>query len=70
LRQRLEQSDEQFPDQKGKLISRPTMRWVFQYFQGIDIVTLPGQPAAVFNRDGHHILVLQLLGSPYEQLYS
>lgn len=70
LRQRLEQSKEQFPDQKGKLIDRPTMRWVFQYFQGIDLLLLPGQPDTVVNRDGHHILVLQLLGSSYEQLYS
>ncbi len=70
LRQRLEQSNEQFPDQKGRLITHPTMRWVFQYFQGIDIVMLPGQPAAVLNRDGHHSLVLQLLGAAYEQLYS
>ncbi len=40
LRLSLEKSDEKIPDQKGKLTSTPTIRWVFQIFEGIDILSV------------------------------
>jgi len=36
----LEKNNEKIPDQKGKLTSTPTIRWVFQTFEGIDILSI------------------------------
>ena len=46
LRLNLEKTNEKIPDQKGKLTSTPTIRWVFQIFIGIDILSvwINGQP--------------------------
>jgi hypothetical protein len=46
------------------------MRWVFQYFEGIDLLVLPEQPALIVNLDEHHRLVIRLLGLTYQRLYS
>jgi len=40
LRQQLADHDETIPDQKGKPTSTPTMRRIFQVFEGIDVVFL------------------------------
>lgn len=38
LRQKLAKAKDTIPDQKGKPTARPTMRWVFQIFEGISVV--------------------------------
>jgi transposase len=38
LRQALKDGKATFPDQKGKPTQTPTIRWVFQYFEGLDIL--------------------------------
>jgi transposase len=45
LRRVLQEAKTTFPDQKGKATQTPTIRWVFQYFAGLDIllVRLNGQ---------------------------
>ena len=40
LRQQLVEQDQTIPDQKGKPTQNPTMRRVFQMFEGIHILTL------------------------------
>src|SRR5262249_38463514 len=73
VRQRLAATQETVPDQLRRPTSRPTMRWLFQCFEGIDLhhLTLP---------DGTHITqslrlrprhrqVLRLLGPTYETRY-
>ena len=40
LRLALETLQEKIPDQKGKPTSTPTIRWVFQTFEGIDILSI------------------------------
>lgn len=42
----LEKTNGKIPDQKGKPTATPTIRWVFQPFEGIDILTVcvNGQP--------------------------
>lgn len=42
LRQALEQSGETIKNQVGKLTNRPTMRWVFQCFQSVHLLTING----------------------------
>jgi transposase len=38
LRQRLQQSKQTIPNQVNKPTDRPTMRWVFQCFEGIELL--------------------------------
>jgi transposase len=42
MRKRLATNEETLPNQKGKAISKPTLRWVFQLMEGISIVNLQG----------------------------
>ena len=43
LRQQLAEHDETIPDQKGKPTQTPTMRRIFQLFEGIDVVLFQHQ---------------------------
>ena len=40
LRLALDTNHEKIPDQKGRPTSTPTIRWVFQTFEGIDILSI------------------------------
>jgi transposase len=40
LRLALEQRHETIPDQKGKPTQKPTLRWVFQVFEGLDVLSV------------------------------
>jgi transposase len=42
LRHALSQAKTGIPNQLGKLTDKPTMRWVFQCFQAIHLVTVAG----------------------------
>ena len=73
LRQRLAQTGQTVPDQKGKPTARPTLRWLFQCFEGIDLhhTRHPNgvDETEVLRLTGVHRLVLQLLGPTYEKCY-
>jgi len=43
LRQALERAGESIKNQIGNLTNRPTMRWVFQSFQSIHLLTINGR---------------------------
>jgi transposase len=73
LRHRLAQTGQTVPDQKGKPTARPTLRWLFQCFEGIDLHHTR-QPNGVDETDvlrltRVHRLVLHLLGPAYENCY-
>jgi Family of unknown function (DUF6444) len=56
-----------------KPTARPTLRWLFQYFEGIDLLHI-AQPdrsrvTEILRLDKVHRLVLQLLGPAYENSY-
>lgn len=71
IRHALQQHQATFPNQQGKPIQHPTARWVFQYFSGIHLLQLPDQHTQlVLNLKDPHLIVLQLLGPPYQQIYS
>ncbi len=40
LRQALAENNQTIPDQQGKPTQTPTMRWVFQLFEGRDVLTI------------------------------
>jgi transposase len=73
LRLELEKSNEKIPDQKGKLTSTPTIRWVFQTFTGIDILSVwvNGQPTLrqVLNLRPVHQQIIRLFGSHVRNCY-
>lgn len=59
-----------FPDMKYKPAQNPTVRWVFQCFQGIDLLTLGSKEQLVLNLVERQRVVLNCLGSKYWEIYS
>ena len=72
LRSRLAQTQQTIPDQVHKPTARPTMRWVFQCFEGIELLHVQHEAASliiVLRLQPVHRLILALLGPLYEQIY-
>jgi transposase len=73
VRQQLAATGQSVPDQVRKATARPTLRWLFQCFEGIDLhhTLHPGGTRAteVLRLTTVHRLVLRLLGPAYENCY-
>jgi transposase len=73
LRQQLAATGQTVPSQVQKPTPRPTMRWIFQCFEGVDLLHIrqgPGPTAALVLRlQPLHQQVLTLLGPLYEEYY-
>jgi transposase len=73
LREQLAATGQTIPSQVNKPTDRPTMRWVFQCFEGVDVLHIrhgPGpQIALVLRLQPVHHQVLALLGPGYEEFY-
>jgi len=72
LRARLAETAQTIPDQALKPTARPTMRWVFQCFEGIELLhihTSSSSCTLVLRLQTAHRLILSLLGPPYEKIY-
>ena len=72
LRARLAQTQQTIPDRVHKPTARPTMRWVFQCFEGIELLhiqTTTTSHVLVLRLQPLHRLILQLLGPLYEKFY-
>lgn len=70
IREQLKQAEEFFPSMvKNKTTSKPTARWVFLKFEGIDILEINGQ-RLITGLQEHQIRLLRLLGRFYEAVYS
>jgi len=73
LRLAIAQRSQPIPDQKGKPTTKPTMNWVNQCFEGIDLIRQRGKLGVryVFVRLGSFAKqVLSLLGPQYTRRYS
>jgi transposase len=73
LRQALAQNNQTIPDQKGKPSQVPTMRWVFQIFEGLDVLTI-WQNDQIFLRQlpnlrPIHTQILRLFGKSVQNCY-
>lgn len=73
LRLRLAETGQSVLNQVGQPTQTPTMRWIFQVFEGIDLL-LVSQNGRVVNRQvlnlqKEHRTVLHLLGPPVEKCY-
>jgi transposase len=73
LRRRLDEEGQHVPDQVGKDTKTPTMRWIFQLFEGIDLLIIHQNGKfinrQVLNLRPEHLTVLHLLGPPVENCY-
>jgi transposase len=72
LRTELVQRDESIPNQVGKPTQRPTIRRIFQVFQGIDVLLIQhplGTQRQVLNLKPIHLRVLDLLGPEVKKYY-
>ena len=73
LRTRLAETEQTIPDQVQKPTARPTMRWVFQCFEGIELLHVQTSATSlilVLGLQPVHRLVLTLLGPLYEKIYN
>ena len=68
LRHALKAANETIPNQLGKLIENPTLRWVFQCFMAIHLVFINGQQQVV-NLNDNHRKILRFLGSASQEYY-
>lgn len=68
LRQALSEATTGIPNQLGKLTDRPTMRWVFQCFQSIHLVTVAGYKQ-ISNLTSQRRKILQFLGASCGRYY-
>lgn len=73
LRARLIETQQTIPDQVHKPTSRPSMRWVFQCFEGIELLhvrTATTSARVILRLQPLHQQILALLGPPYQHLYT
>lgn len=73
LRQALKENNESIPDQKGKPTQTPTMRWVFQVFEGLDVLSVHLDDRLLtrklLNLRPVHQQVIRLLGPQVQKCY-
>jgi transposase len=73
LREQLAATGQTVPSQVNKPTARPTLRWMFQCFEGVDLLHIRHGPdpalAMVLRLQPLHQQVLALLGPAYEQFY-
>ena len=73
VRQRLAVTQETVPDQLRRPTARPTMRWLFQCFEGIDLVHLAlpdgARTTQVLRLNALHRHILRLLEPTCESRY-
>lgn len=62
--------DEYFPDMKKKPTQTPTVRWVFQCFAGIDLLTINEQQTLLLNIKDRQSVIIKILGINYQRIYS
>jgi len=73
LRRALKQNNETIPDQKGKPTQTPTLRWVFQIFEGLDVLSVWADGRLVtrqiMNLRPVHQQIIRLLGPQIQKCY-
>jgi transposase len=72
LRRQLVATEQTLPNQVNKQTNRPTMRWIFQCFEGIDLLHIrigSRWQSQILGLQAFHRQVLRLLGPAYSQFY-
>lgn len=68
LRMALQEANDSVPNQKGKPTNKPTLRWIFQCFQSVHLVSIDGSKALI-KVSQTHLLILKFLGSHCQHYY-
>lgn len=68
LRQALERAKQTIDNQLGKPSAKPTLRWVFQCFMSIHLLTVNGVKQ-ITNLTGERLWILQFFGAPCRKYY-
>lgn len=66
----LKKNNLNFPNQQGKPIQNPSMKWIFEYFEGIHVLYTPNNQRIILNMDEHQKLILRLLGLNFQHFYT
>ena len=72
LRNELEKQSETIPNQIGKPIRNPTLRWIFQVFEGINFVKIKSKENVKYMVDGIKVLhqkIIRLFGKTTCNIY-
>lgn len=72
LRKALESMDETIPNQVKKPTKKPTMRYIFQIFEGLEYLIIKDgkqESYQILNMKPIHKQILNLMGSHYENIY-
>jgi transposase len=74
LRQALQNTNETIPNQVGKPIQNPTLKWVFQIMEGVGIAEVYDNSqnlisAVVTNLDELRLKILKLFGGSTSEMY-
>lgn len=72
LREQLAATGQTIPNQVNKPTDRPTMRWVFQCFEGVELLhirTTTRTQSVVLHLQPLHRQILSLLGPASQQFY-
>ena len=70
LRNELKTSNTLVPNQVGKMIRNPTMKWIFHSFHGIHVLLMnDSKYQQILNTKDIHYTILKLLKGNYEQYY-
>lgn len=68
VRKNMKEKNLTFPNQKGKPISNPTMRWIFQYFFSVVLILFNEERQLDYFNKNHEI-ILECLGNDYWDFY-
>lgn len=72
LRHRILQTEKKVANQKGKPTDRPTIRWIFQVFEGVHVLLIKDENTTeeqVLNLYPERRLILEILGPPFQKIY-
>lgn len=70
IRRELKAQSVYFPNLKYKPCQNPTARWVFFCFQGIHVLTISDEQQLVLNLEERNSIIINCMGSIYQQIYS
>jgi transposase len=70
IRQALKQKQKTFKSHLGAPTTKPTVRWVFQFFAAIHVLLCDGCKEIVLNCNTDQLKLIRILGEPYTRLYA
>lgn len=59
-----------FENQVGKPVQNPSMKWIFECFEGIHLLYVSDKQCIVLNLKERHRLIINLLGERYSRYYT